>query len=96
MSGLIVPHKGFVPKVARSAFIAASAILFATSQYSPNSSASNVHLMCCFGMTSTWPNVRGLMSRNAKNFSSSYTVKEGICLSSILQNMHSSISSLYT
>ena len=38
MSGLIVPHKGFVPKVARSAFIAANATLVGDVEIGENAS----------------------------------------------------------
>ncbi|MBM3648438.1 MAG: gamma carbonic anhydrase family protein [Alphaproteobacteria bacterium] len=38
MSGLIVPHKGFVPKVARSAFIAANATLVGDVEVGENAS----------------------------------------------------------
>ena len=38
MSGLIVPHRGFVPKVARSAFIAANATLVGDVEIGENAS----------------------------------------------------------
>lgn len=38
MSGLIVPHKGFVPRVARSAFIAANATLVGDVEIGENAS----------------------------------------------------------
>lgn len=38
MSGLIIPHRGFVPKVARSAFIAANATLVGDVEVAENAS----------------------------------------------------------
>ena len=46
---------------------------------------------CFLGITRQWPIARGLTSRNARNFASSYIFFEGICPVAILQNMQSVI-----
>ena len=45
MSGLIVPHKGFVPKVARSAFIAANATLVVDINTIPQAAIQGVEVI---------------------------------------------------